>query len=862
MSSPFTRAELIRIESELRELFARQVSAPYTDERAISERIQNLLDLQQALQNGTATPALILANGSMSSSSTSASLASFEPIAVAADDSAEVRAVLPNVCQFDEEIVRETRDRVVWRRTNLGAALPIDAGLQDWAKATMRDALYRQLFFGDESQWRLAPDWWRLVFCDAASARRQPLAVGTRSGLRWPMSANGANYAAHRLGFRATGQEDVMFDTPDVRRERELGGRSFAYQRVDSLCAMHALNNVGRSFVLTPPTYYATIFNVADPHDGSADLRWFRERVNIGGTDGDLVTAALRRGVLLARVVVRNIFDIDSLRAETSPLELLARRNGGVIVMAPRGGHYVPLLPDGTRWTLLNDRAPLLDTTVLSDTSFAGVLRAYYLTKLAVWELDESDLRRTEARLRAQTTQSAATELRLLVPLHFVPQLRVDTSPLDRLVNHWARYVVCNTTALVDNVNLPEADQVLAINYANTRLEHAARFARPDERPSSSIFSQLLAQTYVELELNEIAERLAAVLIAAYPGRQQQVDRASLEEIVTQARRVLITQRALGLLLDPASTYAPLSNREWLRFVALHVVVANDTITRAPRYLLFLLMNCLFTDHRVSGDVPGRYPSIVRIWSNLRVELALAPSLRDTDVLPMPRGSLPHERAIILLLFTLPPSTDWNFFQLTVLREVSFDRSLWLLSAFVDAFPQHGIDRPTLAELQPTSRVERIRTEDPRSDANRYVELMRDNFFRSTLPRPSALDADVAAQFAATPRKRELFALPQFGSFFNVIAAPERLVSGDPAGTPDIPWETLAEIAAADNGWPQLLLRFYTVDGLAQLDGSYFNRRNARVDPRRAPGVTTRFDAASGTVASSPEPVIAFDSDY
>jgi len=645
----------------------------------------------------------------------------------------------------------------------------------------------------------------------------------------------------------------VIFDPPAIHFSEALG-RRFAYQTDGNLCAMHALNNIARSFVVTPSTFYQTIYDVADPHlPGEDDARWFRARVNSGGNEGDLAIAALRRGVVLARVVVRNIFDIESLLTPTTayplhtPLEMIAQQNGGIVVLAPRGGHYVAILPSTENgWVLLNDRSPVGREQELHNASFGALLRIYYLRKLAVMALDHGDIEATARRLRTTSTHDLSTELRLLVPLHYVPELNASSQSVDRLAHYWARYVVCNTTATTDNVNPPEGDLVLALNYASARINESSADCAQDQR---NLFTQLLAKTYIELELNEIADQLAEELLRRQPSR------ATVERLVTDARRVLVSQRALGTLLDVASSCAPLTNREWLRFAALHIVCANKTVAEAPRDLLFLLMNCLFTDHRPSGDVEGRYPSIVKIWTQLHAELS---GKSASTKLPQPRGSLPHERAIKLILFTLPPTDNWNFFQFNILRRVSFDRSLWLLSAFVDAFPGHGVDRETLAQLQPVRRIERILTEDPASDAHRYVERLREHFFLSTVQETSDVDASVRARVTS---QRVLFAVePEFLVWFDVIAAPRRLVVGDPPGIPFIPWEQSAQLDAASKGKPQLLLRLYTT--ISQLFGTFYDRRNPRVNPG-APelrdSLTTRYEVATSSLAPSAEPIIAFE---
>jgi len=914
MSSPYARAALTRIEVELRTLLDRQDAATGDEAVRLAARVTELLERQERLLNGEsdgsderrverelARRGLASSSSGSSSSSERAQLAremnlvslggdddddgepssiddlerdvhakrarveslnrnrpSFDDLrridesnavlAVAAIESPAVRRALQSASRFAEVDVAMTRDSITWARIDLHTRHGDDQSLADWAQLDARDALYRYLFFGTQANtaWRLTPEWWRLVFCDV-SPRRTVLALGVRSSLRWPMSDNGADYHAHRLGFRATGQDDVLFPAPDVRHSAELG-RRFVHQTDGNLCAMHAFNNVARSLLLTPPTFYSAVFDVSNPHIIGEDdtLEWFRNRVNAGGTDGDLATAALRRGVLLGRVIVRNIFDIEALSG--SPLEALARRNGGVVLLAPRGGHYVPVLPvEGGAWVLLNDKSPVMGKGALRASSFANVMRTYYLAKLHIGRLDHNDLESTARRLREQPVVDASSELRILVPLHFVPQLSNEMSSLDRLAHFWARYVVCNTSALLDNVNLPEGDHVLAINYAYARLASVADTGMLCETRRGNLFTQLLAQMETELALNEVAERLARVLLVT------PLDEEELRTVIIDARRVLITPRALGLLLDPADACAPLTNREWLRLAALHVVTRNEQMAYSSNALLFLFMNCLFTDHRGSGDVEGRYPAVVRLWTNLHREFVVTGQrTMASEVLPRPRGELPHERAIRLLLFTLPPANDWNFFQYLVLRATTFDRSLWLLSAFIDSAPSSiGLRRPTLGELQPVARLDRIFTEDSGSDALTYVDLLRRHFFLSTVSETRDVDARVRAQ---TRTHAALFQRPHFIDWFDIIAAPRRLVQPSDQST-----ESAAAEAVATNK-PQLLMRLYGT--MSHLDGSFYDRRNVRVDPHDVTlrdTLTTRFDSNTDRVAPTSEPIIRLD---
>ena len=930
MSSVQARAELTRIEAELRELLDRQQYATGELAARVGERVRHLLERQERLLDGGTSSQESVADDSMrvdralaargfstdSTASTSnererldhelailmqeaerrpddtelrrevgrkrARIEALtqrapstplltsqqtvdqwnEPLAVASPDTPDVAQALQRSSRFAESVVRRSRDAIVWARIepHVRVESRSTSPVVDWARPLNRDALYRALFFGEQPNWRLTPEWWRLVFCDVAS-ERTVLAIGPRSGLRWPMSANGADYRAHRLGFR-TRRDDLLFDPPVLHFSEKLEAR-FSYQTDGNLCAMHALNNLARSFVLTPPTFYQAVFDVANPHlpSESDDLRWFRERANTGGTEGELATAALRRGVLVARVVVRNIYDIESLRAPTAayphqaPLEALARRNGGVVALSPNGGHYAAILPtaDGRGWVLINDRRPfvVVEQAVRADT-FAGLLRAYYLTKLRLPALGEEDLEQVAARMRRQSANDAASEMRLLVPLHFVPQLDGNSPPLDRLAHYWARYVACNTSATTDNVNTPEGDLVLAVNAAYAHVvDTDVRCANE----AHNLFSEALAKTAVELGLNDLAEQLAAELLRPRETQRREV----LTSLVAQARGALVAPRALGLLLDPTGECSVTSNREWLRLAALHVVVASNAVARASPDLLFLLMNCLFTDHRASGDVEDRYPAIVAIWQRLRRNLVGLSTLRGSNVLPEPGNDLPHERAMRLLLFTLPPDADWNFFQLTVLRRVSFDRSLWLLSAFADAFPGRGVRRETLAYLQPARRLDRLRVEDPASDEFPYVDALRRAFFVSRIEETRDAGARVrqrARQAAA------LFDQPQFLEWFDVIAAPRLLVVGQAGDAASVSWEERAQIDAVERNKPQLLLRLYS--SVSQLYGTFYDRRNERVDPRAAElrdSLTTRFDAQTGALAPSPEPLLRFDDD-
>jgi hypothetical protein len=887
MSTPVRRAEMARIEGELSNLLDEQTRT--VDEgraEALAVRVGQLLRRQEQLlqpmsiddddDNGhlNAPRAVERPNRRVENSAKRPRVDEDLPIDVAVPDTIYVAEALLSSQSFEERLVERTEQSVSWQRLPIAFQIPspsVISLLNDWATFEMRGIVYNYLFFGYQSTMRLESAWWRLVFCDN-SHKRTTLAVGRSSGIRWQQHANGTDWSVHKLGFRATGNgDDIMFNAPRVENSPLLN-RSFEFQDNGNLCSMHALNNVARSIVLTPPTFYETIYDIADPFPTDLspqfdDLAWFRLRVNTGGTESELATAALRRGVILARVVIRNIFDIESLLGD-SLLGKMAQRNGGAILLAPRGGHYVPLVPDSAGdWAVINDRAPFIRQQSLTRRSFGAVVRAYYLAKLSVYQLDGDDHEKTAVRLRSNARDANNTELRVLVPLHFVPNLSEASNDLDRLAHYWTRYVLNNTTATTDNVNPPETDLVLAFNYTQTRMLRLdapcqAEFVHSPKNP----FTMLMAKTYIELELNAVADVMAGLLLASDVVRP-----AAFVAPVTDARRILLSERALGLLLDSAQrSCAPLTNREWLRLMALHVVVANELVSHATWPILFLLMNVLFTDHRDdSGDVEGRYPNIVGVWRQLQRQLVGAQVTEIEKYLPKPTNNdlLPHEYAIRLTIFTLPIDVSTlDYFQYNVLRTRSFDRSLWLLSSY-NAFlvqagrPDNGVSRRMLRYLQPAERNARFKVELATSDDHRYVSQLRRLFFVSTVAGPFGADeaGDIVHRLVQ-PRQAEM-AAPEFFELFDVIAAPRYLLVEQEhgVGIPFIPWKMTAEVDAREKGKPQLLLRIFTI--MDQLYGTFYDRRNEQVhvdavDLRSS--LTSRYRGGRGLLPSA-EPIIAHE---
>ena len=661
-----------------------------------------------------------------------------------------------NYTRFKERLVDGVRSdgAVIWQRLPNGVRAYPRAYAYAWTSHDARDAVYRELFFGLDKRFRCAPALWRLVFCDR-SRKHAALAVGPDSGLAWPMSSNGIDWQTHRIGMRVHGgTEDQIFYPLLIEASREIS-RNIEVQLDGNLCAMHALNNVAGGVVLTPVTFAQSIFDVADPQPNDLTQRaaysWFRERLNTGGTEGELMVAALRRGIVLGRVVLRDIFDVTSFaqaRADTRMIERIARRNGGAVLLSPGGGHYVAIVPvNSDRWAIVNDDGlELREQEFLVDASFGALLETYYVRRRA--NARDTSFDETRRRLRG-ATRTYGGELRMIVPLHYRKRENVRDEEGELLEHLWARHVVNNTTIAIDNVVPPVDDLLLAYNGAlrdAPRLPSARYLLHPVD--GFNPFTAVVAKTYVELELNDVADEIAAQLVL---GRRAPLNRAEIGNLIARIRSTLRSPRAIGLLLGDrsATSCGVIDERQWLRLFVLHVVTRDNMIAQADWRVLFLLMNCTFTDHRQFGDTEGRYPAIVDLWRAVSSAVEGASAQVVAEFLPRPETDLPSDESIRLLFFTLPVRDTVRFEQF-VLAAITFDRSLWLLSTAYGATPSRAVTtRRLIPYFYQRNRRERTNEDFTREDVP-LIELLRREVFT---PQGST----------RTPRTVKLDALPDVG---------------------------------------------------------------------------------------------------
>jgi hypothetical protein len=747
--------------------------------------------------------------------------------------------------------------------------------LADWVLRPSRDKVYSDLFLSSQPNLTLHPDVWRLVFADRSPETRT-LIVGSESAHVYTTGNNGVDMVMHRVGFRSPVSGDVVFRRPIVTIEQ---GRAVVRQNDNNLCSMHALNNVAGAFVMTPPLLYQSIYD-------TAGALYFSGHVNTGGEEGEVAVAALRRGIILGRVVISNLYDVEALRSGTDQfprfkfIEILAARNGGVILLQPNGGHYVPLLAtaNGQSWTIYTTLAADVVETIVAPT-FGQVLRDYYLRRrgLSVSATTEE----IDARERA-TANDATGELHMLVPLHHVPTLDAHSSQLDVAAHYWARYIINNTQLFAGSVQFP-VDSVLALNYAFDKMAQAQLLCGPEL--SRNPLTAYVARIGIERSLNVLADRLAAMLLEPELDRyrlgramteRERIDKlgANQSQLLSLIRGQLREPAALGLLLgDPLCS--PLTNREWLRLAALHIVSSSDLLAEAPWQLLFLFTNCLFTDHRIYGDATRRYPSLNALWTWVRTRVANKPAGTTIEVLPKPTGTLDFEQYLDRQFFLLPFETerDLNGLQYRLQSDVSFDCTLWLLSAFnryvamehpFQATPP--LSNGVLALFQPMRRnappaQDNLNDDQPNLFAFRRRTMQIPEFpLRSV--RTTLLKRELFQRLADNIFKNSGLGSSEI-EFANVLLISEkytqRLFNGFTVDQRE---------DAESGGQPWLFERIYSGDagdGFTQLRGTLYDRVNDKVDVSNNSAefraqLTTRYK--DGMLASSTQPDISLEAAF
>lgn len=228
---------------------------------------------------------------------------------------------------------------------------------------------------------RLAPDLWRLVY-NCAAARSREVAwldtIGyTRRHLLVAENRVQAEYeqrmcdleenkialdeqalseatrrqekAIRLLKMRIARNRLMSFEPPFFTTDA-VSGAPFEVQSDSFYCAVHALNNVARSLLFTPPDMLAAI----------ECTRTLDERC---ASPEDVMLMALREGVFLLQVSLTHIDDADQL-SDGRNFAALLQSAGGMLIYQPSGtgvgtGHYVPLVRVRDQWLIFSGESVL-----------------------------------------------------------------------------------------------------------------------------------------------------------------------------------------------------------------------------------------------------------------------------------------------------------------------------------------------------------------------------------------------------------------------------------------------------------------------------------------------------------------------
>lgn len=693
--------------------------------------------------------------------------------------------------------------------------------MPSWAQAHERATTLASLFADD---W-LEPGLWRLLFQPAPERQARGHACSAISGRR--VESYELDWTSERIVFR--------FAKPAAEREWSLtrlepvaltmqGGRLFPVQRDGFLCGTHSLNALARGALLNPASVFETMLLMRDSVDPAVPFGLYAQR-------DELIVAALREGVVLGCVLLSDLTQLAMLKCGAQlpvpphrAFEHAVGAAGGLILHFAsadgEGGHYVTVLPlaDGS-WAVYDTSAVTLRGDSLGDA------------------LHQAIAARSVGSASLQTLEVVA-----LVPL--VPRVSavLDGWRASTLRNSEARDIGGGRVHLNAPVTTPIALSAasVAIGALPSELVRSTQF---------NLYTYYAARTRFETEMNDKAQEIAACLCRLPADRTQFRGMAwtigpaeALAELPTHLAQLGSLLRSyIGLLFVPT---AVLANREWLRYVVVHIVArrlrAALLLGATPRLyrLAAALAAVAFTWHRYAGHVEAtiraRYPAVDDLYQVAHVCLSMQEVFGDAGT-----DTAFGVRAVTDIATELTKPANY-------LGKMRLDRSLWLLHSARRA----GVALPLeLADLELLD-THKLDSGAPRADSLPALDTLRAVAFatpdsRSVHAAEQRVRAAVHQEGAPTPatstaradvavrvRRRNLAVW--FCSLLRDDAEPRRLLFalGLPLAYANSDGHSLAEIHAAAE-----------IEALGQLRPALLEQAYVRASAEEM--FTTVFDSVS-----------------
>lgn len=154
----------------------------------------------------------------------------------------------------------------------------------------------------------------------------------------------------------AIARNRLMSFAPPTKTEDPHSGSVFEVQSDGLYCGVHALNNMARSLLFAPP-------------DVLSAIECTRTLDECCASPEDLMLMSLREGIFLLQLKLTDIDDADQLTGGTFFPQLLERA-GALLIYQPSGygtGHYVPLLRIRDQWLIFSTDAVVVRSASASD---------------------------------------------------------------------------------------------------------------------------------------------------------------------------------------------------------------------------------------------------------------------------------------------------------------------------------------------------------------------------------------------------------------------------------------------------------------------------------------------------------------
>lgn len=502
-------------------------------------------------------------------------------------------------------------------------------------------------------------------------------------------------------------RDRVMAFEPPTRIEDAATGSSFEVQTDSDYCSVHALNNIARSVLFTPP-------------DVLSAIECTRNLVVRCAAPEDVQLMALREGVVLLQLKLSDIDDTDQL-TDGACFSSMLERAGGMLVYQPSGygiGHYVSLVRICEQWLIFSTSAVLVRSSSASDALHTYIAHTNNIT---------TDSGQTARQARLAATAVAADSDRPpfigLLPLALdcfwakpgaaggvaadalIGETILMRTLLRRALSEW-HLRVANDGAVHRDIWTATPLSPCAIEELAWVIRHQPESgtARCTGFETINPASFIASRHAVYRELNRISEELIHQI------RRNKYGEAVLT--LKQLRSYLLASPAIDCLFGAASSdasaatdgfemagvevqgdyaYALMSNRRWLRLVALQLATStllaqieqhdNNKLT-ATTLRVVVLVAILAHVNMAAYGVP--------VPRELGVTLA-AHSTADFWRASLPCDSMP--KVIADAYMSRPTGL------IELCQQVSYDASIWLLQS-VASFSAFPLDADLFAALR------------------------------------------------------------------------------------------------------------------------------------------------------------------